>query len=80
MVRMRFTKTERQQFTPGTEVEWRNGTHWHPGVIAGPIYNPDPGDVWQYVPITHKGRSTATLSTGQRVTGRPTTVRLPVQK
>lgn len=77
MARMRFTKLERQQFTTGTEIEWRNGGHWHPGVIAGEIYAPPDIAPCQEVPIIHRGRTTATISTGQGVTGRPTTVRLP---
>jgi hypothetical protein len=75
MARTRFTKNEREAFTPGTAIEWRNGAHWHPGVIAGDIYT---SNGWQYVPVTHRGRTTATVATGQCVTNRPATVRLPV--
>lgn len=73
-MRRRFTKSEREAFTVGTVIEWRNGTHWHPGVIVSPV---DTSDDWHRVGVRHTGRSTATISTGQYIHSRPTAVRLP---
>lgn len=33
--RARFTKDERAVFTPGTEIEFLNGTRWRPARVAG---------------------------------------------
>jgi hypothetical protein len=75
MARMRFTKTERATFTVGTVIEWRNGTHWHPGLVVDPI---DTSEDWHRIGIRHTCRRTATISPGQYVRTRPTCVRLPV--
>jgi hypothetical protein len=75
MARKRFNRQEREAFTPGTAIEWRNGSHWHPGQITGPITTDV--DTWQCVPLEHTGRNTATVSYGNHITASPGTVRLP---
>lgn len=75
--RQRFTKDEKTAFQPGTPIEWQNGGHWHPGVVlSAPIQDPEFG--WWRMGVRHTGRQTATLSTGQYITGTPGKVRLPV--
>jgi hypothetical protein len=73
-MRKRFTKQEREAFTPGTAVEWRNGGHWHPGTVTGEITT---GDGWQSVCVVHRGATTRTVSYGARIHGGPTFVRMP---
>lgn len=72
-MRMRFTKAERAAFTPGTRIEWRNGRHWHAGVIVGEISR---RDGWDHVGITNQSR-TGGVAYGQYLTSSPTHLRLP---
>lgn len=74
MARKRFTPTERQAFAPGVAVEWRNGRHWHPGTVSGPIVTDSDG--WHGVALTNHA-TTRTCHAGQRITGIPGAVRLP---
>lgn len=75
--RMRFTRDEKVAFTVGTEVEWQNGGHWHAGlVVEAPHQDPQFG--WWQMGVRHTGRSTATIHTGQYITGSPGKVRLPI--
>lgn len=61
MARKRFNTDEKSLLTPGATVEWRNGSHWHPGVIVtGEIVTRDTG--WQSVLVTNH----ATTRTVQR--------------
>jgi hypothetical protein len=71
-MRRRFTREERAQFVEGAKVEWRNGRHWHPGTITGPIVK---DDVFDRVPLTNHA-TTRTVSAGDHITGSPTAVRL----
>lgn len=76
-MRMRFTKAEKAAFTVGTRVEWRNGRHWHPGIVIEPIRKCSTGSGFEELGLRHIGRTTATVSTGAYITGSPTAVRLP---
>ncbi len=76
-MRMRFTKAEQDAFTVGTVVEWRNGGHWHPGIIVDAI---DKSGTFHRVGVKHTGRQTATVSPGAYIGATPTTVRLPMGK
>lgn len=73
VMRKRFTPAERKQFTPGTSVEWRNGGHWHPGTISGPI---ETNNGWHSIPLTNHA-DTRTVVSGQRISGSPAFIRLP---
>ncbi len=72
IMRKRFTRAEREAFTVGTAVEWRNGAHWHPGTVTGPV---EDHDGWQEIPLTNHA-TTRTVGAGQRITGSPTAIRL----
>jgi hypothetical protein len=78
VARKRFNREERAAFTVNARIEWRNGSHWHEGRITGPITADV--DTWQRVPLEHTGRTTATVSHGQRITGTPGAVRIPGPK
>lgn len=75
MARKRFTKEEAAAFVPGTRVEWRNGSHWHPGIIKDNIEAD--GDGWQFAGLTNEA-TTRTLHAGQYLRGYPGAVRVPV--
>jgi hypothetical protein len=74
-MRMRFTKDEKAAFTVGAEIEWRNGGHWHTGVVIVAISRPH--GRFEECGIRHTGRTTSTVSTGAYITGTPTYVRVP---
>lgn len=74
-MRMRFNKAEREAFTVGTSVEWRNGRHWHSGTISGPIAL-DPGQVIWHVPVTNTSKRGG-VPAGDLILSSPTTVRIP---
>ena len=74
-MRKRFTKEEREAFTLGTSVEWRNVTHWHPGTITGPIARVDG---WDELPVTNHA-DTRTVMPGALILAGPTFVRLPAE-
>lgn len=74
MVRMRFTKQEREAFHKDAEVEWRNGRHWHPGVVIDGVIHKD--QRIQHILI--RNRATRGTSTGFEVIhGTPAAVRVP---
>lgn len=73
-MRKRFRKDEREAFQPGVKVEWRNGSHWHPGTVTSV---PDTDrDGWGRVMLTNHAQ-TRTVLTGDVITGTPGSVRLP---
>lgn len=73
-MRKRFTREEREVLQPGTAVEWRNVSHWHPGTV---LSTPEPGlDGWWTVKLTNHA-STRTVTAGELITGTPGSVRLP---
>jgi hypothetical protein len=74
-MRKRFTRDEKAAFlTPGTDVEWRNGSHWHPGTIMNLGLRVSDG--WQCIPLINHA-DTRTVSPGQRIDAGPTFIRLP---
>lgn len=72
--RQRFKKDEISAFVIDADIEWQNGTHWHPGKVVKPPAKTDLG-LWN-VGIVHTGRKTATISPGQYVQCSPGKVRL----
>lgn len=72
-MRKRFTPQERADFTPGTRVEWRNGRHWHPGTVVGPLVT---DDGWQSIYVVNHV-TTRTVKAGARIDADPTSIRLP---
>jgi hypothetical protein len=73
----RFKPAERDAFTVGTAIEWRNVSHWHPGTIVSEPEQDTFGD-W-YVGVENHA-TTRTVSKGQYVRGYPKSVRLPADK
>jgi hypothetical protein len=73
MARMRFTKPEREAFTPGTRVEWQNGSRWKPARVTGEITRQDG---WDSVQCRYEGPGTRTIGHGARVDPGPGHVRL----
>jgi hypothetical protein len=73
--RRRFSAQEKKAFTPGTAIEWQNGSHWHTGTIFAEPKQDDITGCWR-VEIRHTGKRTATIDRGQRVDVLPGKVRL----
>ena len=73
MTRKRFTRDETAAFTPDARVQWRNGSHWHRGTVAGPIETDSLG--LPYVPLVNHA-STRTVSHGEPVRGYPGMVKM----
>lgn len=73
-MRKRFTKDEKAAFTVGTEVEWRNGSHWHPGTVIREAGRSSDG--WDSVIVTNHA-TTRTVSAGELIDASPTFIRLP---
>jgi hypothetical protein len=71
-MRKRFTKPEREAFTPGTAVEWLNGSHWRPARVTGAITRQDG---WDSVVCAYAGPDTRTIGHGQRIDPGPGHVR-----
>jgi hypothetical protein len=76
MARRRFTKEQKAAFTVGARIQWRNGSHWHPGEIMGLLATDSIGK--PYYPIRHVGPTTRTVSHGACFWGYPDSIRLPV--
>lgn len=76
-MRMRFNKAEREAYTIGSPVEWRNGRHWHAGVITGPITKDPYAQTRQYVSIRNTARRGTGVPYGEHLEMSPTYVRLP---
>lgn len=72
-MRKRFKPAERERFTVGAEIEWRNVSHWHPAVVTSEVKTDDTGT--QYVLIVHKGETTRTVSRGDDLRGYPGNIR-----
>jgi hypothetical protein len=70
-MRMRFNAAERDIVKPGATVEWRNGAHWHRGIILGPIVRENG---WDYAPMRNLD-TTKTISPGDHYRATPTAVR-----
>jgi len=75
-MRMRFNKAEKAAFTPGADVEVRNGRFWYPAIVTSPV---ETTDTFQQVMcrITGTVGRQGTVRTGDVWTGTPTTVRVP---
>jgi len=76
MARHTFTRAERDALTPGTAVEWRNGAHWHPGVV---VTSPRSDYVTggEFAEVRHTGRNTSTVRRGDVITITPASFRFP---
>jgi hypothetical protein len=76
MPRKRFTAQEKIDFVPGTAVEWRNGSHWHPATVRGEIGKDslDLACVW-----IENHATTRTVSKGQCHFSYPGSLRMPVK-
>lgn len=75
MARKRFNADEKSAFTVGAHVEYRNGSHWHPAVIDGPITVDDITGGF-YLPL-HVTVTTRTISPAWPIQARPGSVRVP---
>jgi len=75
MARKRFNQDEKEIITVGAAVEWRNGSHWHPGRVVSEIKT-DLG--WQYVRVEHTGPTTSTVMRGDTIEVHPGSIRRPV--
>jgi|HubBroStandDraft_6_1064221.scaffolds.fasta_scaffold2140392_1 hypothetical protein len=73
-VRRRFTKAEREAFTPGTSIEWLDSTRWKAGTVKAAIKLDGLGD--ECLPVTNTTGS-RTISAGQYVEVSPKHARLP---
>ena len=73
-MRTKFKAAEREAFTPGTKVEWRNGSHWHPGTVKGEVQVGASG--WQSIEVENHA-TTRTCHKGQVIHAGPTYIRLP---
>lgn len=75
-MRMRFTKAEKAAFCqPGTAVEWRNGRHWHPGiVISGFVERPH--GTFEHIAVQNTSRRGSAFH-GDQIDSTPTNIRLP---
>jgi hypothetical protein len=49
MPRKRFTAAEKAVYVAGADVEYRNGSHWLPAKVIGPVDTDSLG--WFYVPV-----------------------------
>lgn len=78
-MRMRFTKDEKAAFTPGAQVEWRNGRYWYPGTVLHAPVLADGMKIWHTV-VRNDGPTTRTVSHGHVVHAIPTYVRVPASK
>ena len=74
MARKRFTAQEKLDFTPDTPIQWRNGSHWHPGTVRGEIATDSDG--WARVWIENHA-TTRTVSKGDCHFSYPGSIRLP---
>lgn len=72
MARKRFRRDELPLAALGTAIEWRNGSHWHPGVVCGALSANRDG--WQYIPITN-GATTRTVGKGDLIRATPGAIR-----
>lgn len=61
-MRKRFKKEE--TYVKGQEIQWRNGSHWHPGKVLGDRQTDQLG--YQYYPVENQAE-TRTLSKGQLI-------------
>lgn len=79
MARRRFNQDEKDLIAdgPGTAIEWRNGGHWHPGELTGPISRDDISG-FPYVPITNTSDRGGTPK-GAYVRAYPGYIRRPSQ-
>lgn len=75
-MRTRFKPAEIAAYTPGTDVEWRNGGHWHRGTIRGEVQASDSG--WQSIAVENHD-TTKTIHKGQFIHAGPTYIRLPAE-
>jgi hypothetical protein len=75
-VRKTFKPAEKAVYVPGVAIEWRNNSHWHPGIIVNPPVKDDITGWWR-MEIRHTGRKTATIAPNQRVDVLSSEVRLP---
>lgn len=76
-MRTRFRKDETAAFTTGTEIQWRNGSHWHPGIVVDGTVKKDPyGGPFQYITIRNTSRKGG-VPHGEVMDASPTHVRLP---
>lgn len=75
-MRTKFKLAEREAFTIGTAVEWRNGGHWHPGTVRGEFRTSDSG--WQSIAVENHD-TTKTIHKGQIIHASPTYIRLPAK-
>jgi hypothetical protein len=74
-MRMRFNKVEKAQFTTGAVIEWRNGRHWHPGVVHDGTVQCDHG-TFQHILIRNTSRKGG-VPHGEIMYGEPTQIRMP---
>jgi len=70
-VRKRFNADEKALLVTGTEIDWQNGTQWHPGVVLGPMRTVDG---WQEAPMRNLA-TTRTVSPGDHFLATPGHVR-----
>jgi hypothetical protein len=70
---MRFNKAEKEAFTVGTAIEWRNGRHWHAGTVVSGISRPDN---FEYIKVRNDSRSGGVMF-GEVMSQSPTHIRLP---
>lgn len=73
MARKRFTAAEVSAYIESAAIEYRNGSHWHPARIVGPISVDKNGKPYLPVRVTV---TTRTISPGFLIHARPTSVRL----
>lgn len=73
-MRTRFTAEELAFFTPGTDVEWRSGRHWHLATVAAPFDADSVGR--ERIRLTNHA-ATRHVYAGQTIYGYPGNVRLP---
>ena len=73
MARKRFTAAEKIAYVESAAIEYRNGSHWHPARIVGPIATDSIGNLYLPVRVTV---TTKTISPGFLIHASPTSVRL----
>lgn len=73
MARKRFLASERKAFTVGTQVEWRNGNHWHSATVVEPMGTDIDG--WDFLPV-RVFYTTRTITKGDVIHAMPSNVRM----
>jgi hypothetical protein len=79
-MRTRFTKTEKAAFTPGADVEVRNGRFWYPAIVTGTVEATPYGTFQVMCRVTGTVGRQGTVRTGDVWTGTPTNVRVPTSE